>query len=362
MKIGIITFHRALNYGALLQVFALQSSLDKMGYDTKIIDYRSPFIESHYKKNSFTKIFNLRNLYYIIFKNNFFINNRLYFEEFSKKYLKLTMFPYFNFDSLLNLNDEFDAFITGSDQVWNYKTAGFDKIYFLNFVSDNLKKFSYAASFGTDKIPRTLKFEYKSLLNSFNKISVREKEGSIIIKDLLGKSVPVVLDPTMLISKEEWIKYSTPINFSKGYVLLYLMFETKSIFKFARDLANKKGLNVIYINNRLFNKTGIYNLRNVTPSQWIYLFYNASYIVTNSFHGACFSINFNKNFFVELLPPPSTVNSRIINLLESFNIYNRIISSTSFKLEDVDFKSINEILIDKRKSSFSFIKSIERVF
>lgn len=281
------------------------------------------------------------------------------FRKFTKKYITTSDRVYKDTDDLRLSNAEYNIFFTGSDQVWSYYCAGFDKAFFLDFVDDNKKKNSYAASFGVDNIPDEYIEQYINLLSNFNNISLREYQGKNIVKELINKDAEVVLDPTLLLNKDEWKSIASPNVFNEKYILVYLLAETKSIIKFAKQLAQKKNLKIIYVHDRIFNQRGMNNIKKVSPEEWLNLFINAEYIVTNSFHGIAFSVNFGKNFFMEYLPEPAKVNSRLENILKMFNLENRCINSSQFSLDDkINYDNVEKILNMERNKSLTYLKKI----
>ena len=357
MKIATLTFHRTTNYGALFQTFALQKVLESIGYETEVLDYRSNIIEARYKKPSIAYFISPKNIAKILFKNSFIRNNSKTFANFSKK-IKLSPIVY-DASNIQSANALYDRFIVGSDQVWNWECMGVDSNYLLGFADSN-KKISYAASFGITKIPQKLEEWYKHFLVNFKSVSVRECSGKKIYNQLTNKECTVVLDPTLLLN-EDWVKIAHSIErvISEKYVLVYLMKETPSIFKSAKLYACTHGYRVIYINDRLFGHLGVKSLYYTSPEQWLNLFYYAECIFTNSFHGTVFSINLHKNFWIETLPPPSKVNSRILDILDMFGLKDRIIDKRSV-LEDtpIDYRKADEILDKQRHISIEFLKNV----
>ncbi|MBO5060345.1 MAG: polysaccharide pyruvyl transferase family protein [Clostridia bacterium] len=321
MKCGVITFHRAINYGGVLQAYALQQAIGKLGAETEVIDYYCEPIESMYrpKLRDIFKINNQKRFISAILKNGILKFNNSGFEKFREKYLKVSSKKYYSKAELEKA--EYDAYITGSDQVWSYYCAGFDKAYFLDFVKDSKKKNAYAASFGVGSIPENLNDEYYSLLNDFNFISVRESDGAKIIDSIMHKEVPVVPDPTMLLNKEEWSRLLPEKKAADGkYILIYMIAEDDELVSEAIKWSRKCNMKVCYINDRLYKKKGVTNLRKVSPEQWVDLFMDAEYVFTNSFHGVAFSINFGKPLYVRGLKSNTKVNSRISNILEKYSI------------------------------------------
>jgi hypothetical protein len=342
-KIGILTFHRALNYGALLQAYSLQRVLVDNGYDAELVDYRCKFIESYYVP-LWKKIFisPKRFLAGIIF-NGDILRRRDEFEEFTRTDITVSSNKYENLMDLSLIQDQYDYFITGSDQVWSPVCAGFDKAYFLDFVVEKSKKKSYAASFGVSLIPEEMKTEYRKLLKNFDRITVREEEGQRLVEQIIGIEPPLVVDPTLLLNKLEWLELCGDTLLSeKDFILVYLITEDSEVLSFAKKLSEKTGKKIIYINDRIIKRFGMDNKSNVSVKEWISYFMKADYVVTNSFHGVAFSVNFNKEFYVRYIPG-AKVNSRISGILSRLNLEARIIPDSM----DISTKKINYTNIEK---------------
>lgn len=360
-KCGILTFHRAINFGAVLQAYALTTTINKLGAYCEVIDYRCPFIEDLYEGSfSFTYI-KLKRLASILIKNGVLKKNREGFNRFIERHIVKSQNVYYSPEELSATTSTYDLFITGSDQVWNCYSAGFDKSYFLDFVSDSHKKNSYAASFGISCIPEKLESEYINLLSDFKNISVREKQGSQIIKTLLNREAEISVDPTLLLSMSEWSQLTTNLKKEPNrYLLVYLLVEAKDMLNLARDLAKQKKLEIVYISDRVYIRKGMKNYRKVTPEEWLNLFLNAECIVTNSFHGIAFSINFHKEFYASRLPNSAKVNSRIENIMELFELSNILIKGSSSIDNDrrIDYSKVDNILNDERKKAERYLKRI----
>jgi hypothetical protein len=290
---------------------------------------------------------------------------RKMFFDFIKKNVKVSQKKY-NKINIFDANNEYDSFLTGSDQVFNLGCSNYDKAYFLKFVKDNKKKNSYAASFGFEKAPEKDVEEYGDLLKDFNNISIRENQGVKIVKDIVGRDAIEVLDPTMLLDKNDWSKI---IKESKAkdekYILVYGMKNADNLLVFAKKIQKLTNLPIIFIKDSLMKETdknltcNIKYRKDVSPAEWVELFLNSEYIVTNSFHGTAFSINFNKKFFTELLAPETKVNSRLENILDMFDLRDRqILESTIPTTEEIDYKKVNEILEEKKKISIDYLKNI----
>lgn len=238
MKIGVITFHRAINYGAALQTYALQRAISDLGFDTEVIDYRCEHME---------------NLYKLIggFKQKTFKQNIRGFINLIPSWKKMNSFRSmiagntklspvaYDSKSIATANQRYDVFITGSDQVFNYACSDFDKNYYLSFVEDTRKINSYAASFGISEIPQEYQSEYTRLLNRFNHLSVREESGRRIVRELTGRDCALHVDPVFLLNAAEWSKLAKDPGID-NYILIYRLNKSNIIDDFARKLAKKQ--------------------------------------------------------------------------------------------------------------------------
>ena len=358
MKVGIITFHRALNYGALLQAFALRHSMTKLNADANILDYINPTIEKAYFYPSFFQRKSIKDKLKYILQGKNEKKRRIKFEAFRNKYLRLSD-KLCNHDDLINIDGAYDRFITGSDQVWNYSAHDFDKSYFLDFVKDNNKKYSYAASFGFSSLPEEYAHEYKNLLGGFACCSTREMHGLNILDNLGVEQRRIDLDPSMLLTKEEW-KEQLGISDNNGskYIFVYAFELTDTFCDFVNELAAKTGCYVLLTSKPIFNpfKCKLKTLKAADPIDFVRAISGAEYVVTNSFHGTAFSIIFNKKFYVELLKTGAKVNSRLENVLKTFSLENRLIGAQSS--DDVDWDRVNSKMEELREKSFDYLKEI----
>jgi len=359
-RIGIITYHRAINYGAVLQAYALQKKIKELGAECVILDYRNQKLENKHKKKGFfdcKKIKDFAN-YLLLAKNH----NTKYdkFRKFAKNYLEISE-PLYSLNDLKAIEEKYDRFITGSDQVWNYKINDMDVAYFLDFTKEKSKKATYAASFGISSIPNEYRQRYYNLLRDFDNILIREKQGVDIIRELLCKEAKVVLDPTLLVSKEEWYSLAKGNQFNrKKYILVYAFGGSKYIMDLAKNISKQTGYQIICISNTYKKSINTKYVKSAGPEEFLGLFKNAEYIVTNSFHGTAFSINFNKQFFTELLPESHGTNSRLQDILDLFDLRHRQILSSNINISDtqIDYSKVNKILTTERKKSLSYLERI----
>lgn len=364
--IGILTFHRAHNYGACLQSFALCKVLNVNKYKAEIIDYYEKNIYNHYKiikppRKNFIKGFKI----FLQDMANYNDNKKRYinFEEFIKVKYKLSKRYNHNLEAE---NLQYDILITGSDQVWNKNIVrSLSNIYTLNFSDDKTKRISYAASIGDVSLIKNNKAEYKDKLSKLDFISVRENDAAIELKKLLLKDIKVNVDPTLLLKKDDWLKEISHLAQPKeNYLLAYVVEPDDEYIKIVNYLSEKTGLGVIHfgLKNPGY-KNVIKSAYTEGPLEFINYIKDAKYIVTTSFHATVFSILFNNKFFVI---PHKKTGSRVTNLLELLNIKGR----TFYKLEDfkkidydfiTDWKEVNKNLeLERKKSTKWLIDAIEK--
>lgn len=354
MKCGIITFHRAVNYGGVLQAYALQEYINKnVGVDCEIIDYRCENIENMYKYR--LSSYNPKAIVKYLYKFPTNSKKKKLFNKFIKKYIKKG--KSLQKSELKTDSDKYDVIITGSDQVWGQSRINVDHSYFLDFVKDSKKKASYAASFGTKEIRNSLEEEYRKLLGDFSHISVREKSGADIVKKLTDRTAEVSIDPTFLLDKEQWEKIASDNLKGKKYLLIYTLTNSKSVIDIARKIAKEKGLIIYNISDAVKEEKGIKNLKAISPEEWVGAFMNASYVVTNSFHGTAFSINFNKNFNAEVSSGIAARGNRITDLLDLLGLSDRLINDGE-NSTDIVYDDVNKVICEERKKSEDYLKKI----
>ena len=341
-KIGILTFNRPINYGAVLQAFALKTVLSSYT-ETDIINYYCPYIEDFYNPfNNFIKG---------IVRTVVFGKRNKRFKKFIAKISTQTLY-----DKQSIRNAEYEKIVVGSDQVWNYGCSGNDETFLLPDM--DVKKYSYAGSFGVSELPENEVPFFKKHLADFRYISVREKTGQDICKNQLGLSSEIVLDPTLLLTKADWEKhFNVSPTAKKNYVLLFAFKHTDTLHTTAKKVSEQLGLPVYTILVKMTEKFGDKVISNAGPKEWVELFFNASFIITDSFHGTAFSVNFNKPFYSFA---HNARSSRLTDFLGALGLQDRLNPS----LENVnteaiiDYSSVNKILEDERQKSFAFIEKI----
>lgn len=355
MKAGIITFHRAINYGAVLQTYALQTALRQMNIASEVIDYRCPKIEENYREYRCKDI--LRHAKPLL--NFQYYRKNQKFTHFLRRNICFSNICYRNHEELRETEPQYDTFVTGSDQVWNPFCTDWDTAFLLDFVSTSSKKNSYAASFGLLKIPPRWQNQCRQFLNDFHGLSVREQQGREIIQQALGKTAAVHLDPVFLLSHDEW-KSIAKIPGKKNYILVYLMQNSRLLLDFAAELSRKTGCGIVMIQSGLRRPIHAKYIRCAGPEDFVGCIANAEYVVTNSFHGTAFSIIFHKNLFVGLLDESSPVNSRLENILDFFKLKDRLIcvGESACSYSAIAYEAIERIIRQEREKSFTYLKDI----
>jgi len=356
---AILTYHRVINYGGILQTYALQKTIQNFGVNCVILDYRNPRLEKLHRKRTLKECKNIADYIRYFFLNRNYNKKFDKFRIFSEKYLTMSK-PYFNNTELLKDEHEFDKFIVGSDQVWNYKINDMDTTYLLSFVKDEYKKLTYAASFGVTSIPDNSKDIYCKFLNDFENILVREKQGADLIKQLVNKDAKIVLDPTLLVTKEEWSYLCKEQNsMQRKYILVYAFGGSSVLMDLAKNISLKTGYRIVRIEFGHKLSIGIKYIKSAGPEEFLELIKNAEYVITNSFHGTAFSINFNKQFSVEMLSDKSGVNSRLEDILDIFDLKDRVITTSQPNIIEnkINYEKVNIILERERLNSLALLKS-----
>ena len=319
MRIGILTYQSALNYGALYQMYALFTYLSQSYTDCnfEVIDYQSPYLQQYYSvKNQISN-----NLFSSAVRTFNFIVKRSRFRSFISGKIQLSSQSY-NIDNIDTANATYDLFIAGSDQIWNPCITDNDLNYYLKFV-DSHKRASYAASIGLAEIPQPYLEQIKRELSMFRTISVREDASKEYLQTFLsGVSVRSDIDPTLLLKTNEWEKVVESLPKKKPYVLLFEVKYSYELLSQAVEFAKKRDLDVIYIGP--YKKNGdVKYIPFPHPEHVLSYFKDASYVFTNSFHGTVFSIIFKKLFYT-LAELNDGRNNRITDLLTNLSLTDRM--------------------------------------
>ena len=363
-KVSLITLQNVPNYGSVLQCYATEQIIKNMGYDVETINYLPERVTKHGMlksiKNKTKKLEHsiiLRTIARIIIFPSYLLRFRT-FKKFRNKYLNMTKTIYKNYEEILEDVPQADIYCTGSDQVWNSEwNSEIDKSLFLGFAPDNKRKIAYAASFGKKELADFEIEETKKMLKRYDKISVREKSGVDIINSLGIEGSVNVVDPTLLLSGDEWRKLTSNKYKGQEYILVYNLNRNKKIDNYAKKLSEKTGLKVIYLSYQLheFYKKGKM-VCNPKVEDFISLIDNASYVISDSFHATAFSLNLNTQFIIVY---PGKFSTRLQSLLEILNLENRVAkdeNDLNVVNKEIDYEEINKKMELMRNESLDWLK------
>ncbi len=370
-KVGLITIHDIPNYGSVLQAFATQRVVSGLGYDVQIIDYKYP--NAHHVKgtkpqraraaalrfgNAVLKDM-LPGRPYTTYKNRY--------RQFKDKYYQISPTSYPTVASLMSNPPTYDVYLAGSDQIWRPEDTKADPCFFLDFAKHG-RRVSYASSFGCINIPQQYRKIYSRYLNSFSHLGVREIPGQQIIKELTGREATVVLDPTLLMTLDQWQPYIEPFACDEPYIACYgLSLGSTYMEDLALHISKLTGYRIVRINGKCYNyfSRRMRYVLDAGPSEWMGILSGASLILGQSFHAVAFSIILQRPFFAILQDTPDH-QSRQVHILKLLGLEDRAIRrNDTFPPCDglnlaVDFRTANQRLIEQREQSLSYLKQALR--
>lgn len=363
-KVGIITQHRVFNYGSVLQTYATQKIFEKHNCDCYVIDYISDRCSNKKIFWNIDKSGNKVSVFiYKILRLPIIIKRKYQFSNFLRKYINLSK-KYLSHSDLVKNPPIADIYVVGSDQCWNSFYNGVDKAYYLQFGDKSIKRISFSTSIGNNKLTIDEKNEISKYLTKFDFISVRENQSVNLISKICKKNVISVIDPTLQLRKCEWDLIAKNKRLIKeDYVLLFVLYdEDLGASDIARKIADKHNLKVVELSWQIKKKNGVDILMShKTPNEFISLIRDASFVVTNSFHGLSFCINYEKEFIVV---ERTQFNDRISNLLQITNLENRMVNENNFSLNILDnkinYKDVNKRIEDERKKAENYINEVLR--
>lgn len=348
MKVGVVTFHRAHNYGALLQAYAMQTFLKENGHDAFMADYRSAALEEQYKLFSYKFYLGVG-----IKAPAHLVNRCLTF------FLRRSRIKKYNWfiNKFLDLRNESncEALIFGSDQIWNPSiTGGFDENYWGNiYPQTNAMRIAYAPSLEAGALDVHAD-KVRNALKRFDAISVREADMIEVLNKYTDKKIELVCDPTFLIKKESYENLLRPLDVEGEFVAIYQVNRNSLTYQVAKYLAHKYGLKIVEMGqNTSFLHPGRYQ-NTACPSEFLWMIKNAKYIVTSSFHGTALSIIMQKQFFVTTM---GKGEKRMKNILGICGLADRMITNVEEvdEIEPIDYEKPLGGLQDYISSSQSFI-------
>lgn len=353
MKIGILTQHFLLNYGGIIQNFALQQVLLKLGHDPLTFEHDTCYSRTRWFLRSAKHVLKNHSLkglpVYPTYQGR--IGNKNFIKFVLKNIRSVTVN---DFTPDLTQKYGLDAYVVGSDQVWRPAFNLGPRLgnMFLDFAGDDVKKISYAASFGCKEWEYTEEQERMcgKLAKRFDAISVREASGVDLCKEHFGVDATLVLDPTLLLNKEDYGKVCHDVPKKEKHIFVYSLVVSEGVLAVAEKVAEAMGLSIIV------KQAGRKVKKEDTIEDWFAEFRDADYVVTDSFHGMVFSIIFNKPFSIVM--NPSGGNDRYLSLLSQLGLMERIVSDELQPVfSAIDWSDVNHRLPELRKASFEFLKT-----
>lgn len=341
MKIGIITL-MGNNYGGMLQAYALKNVIKSLGFEVINFNYLL------HSKSDFKSA--IKNLVYIARDKKF--------KKFKIENFKLSR-PIKSSDIINEKEFNIDAYIVGSDQVWNQQIPMKERrVFYLDFVK-KAKKIAYAASIGRDEVNEEEKEQIGKYLDDFDYISIREKTGVNLYQPLTQNKIENVLDPTLLLNSDDWDEIASKNSINKEYIFSYTLGAGKDVIESIDKISEMLNTDLVEIYYKKQFKNEIKNVNNAGPNEFVGLVKNSKYVVTNSFHGMVFSILYRKNFWVF---KRGNMNSRIYDLLELLDLTNRIIDIEKIDsidsinyAESIDYDKVYNILNVEKEKSIHFL-------
>lgn len=366
MKICTITCHDVYNHGASLQAYALMTYLKSIGNEVEIIDYKPQYLNGHYKlftidnpkwkKNIVTKAIYL--LLKVPYRVPGFKRKRA-FDKFRERNLTITNKIYTSNDELKKDLPIADAFICGSDQIWNsLHKNGRDLSFYLDFVPDNKIKASYGASFATETIDDEYKEMVRNSVSKLDGVAIRERSGVNIVKELgIDKAINVV-DPVFLLDKKQWEEVGKE-KFDEDYILVYDFDKNPLIEKLAKDIAEERGYKIYTISNYK-SEYEDKSFRYSGPNTFVSLVRNSKFVISNSFHAVVFSLIYEKK--IAIINRTEAINTRMRDLLYDLGLDDRLIKDNKYDintlLSKIDYVEIGKKLNEKIVFSKKYLEKV----
>ena len=363
MKAGLVTFYHIHHYGALFQAAATERAVEHFGWDCEIVDYFVNQDNALFKRP--TGLGSAAHDAHTALHYKALSERYQRFERFSRDHLRISEHRYESFDELAAAELPYGLILSGSDQIWNPKIfpdGRFDPVFFGTFSQK--RRIAYAPSFGIPVIPEGMRAELKGYLDGFSHVSVRETQGREIVRDVSGRDVPVVLDPTLLLTAEQWAAMANhPADYpTGGYILCYCISRPGALTPYIDRLSRETGLPVVQlcgIRQKVHPKAR--QILDAGPAEFLDLFRNADYVVTNSFHGTVFSVQFHRPFFTTVSPAELSApeRSRTVSILSRLGLADRVIGKgdTAELLAPVDWEAAETALAAARKSSLDYLQA-----
>ena len=375
MKIGLVTFYHIHHYGAALQAAATERAVESLGHDCEILDYyvnqdnalfQPPKGLGSAAHDAHTA------LHYQALRARY---ER--FQQFSRDHLRISSHHYESLEELRSADLPYDVILAGSDQIWNPKIfpdGRFDPVFFGAFT--DRRKIAYAPSFGIPQIPPGMEGELRDYLSQFSHLSVRERQGQKIVKEVAGLDVPAVLDPTLLLTAEQWASAASDSYFSTrgafgprlpqpapgGYILCYCISKPGALDPYIQEFARRSPMPIVQlcgIRQKVHPKARC--VLNAGPAEFLELFANAAFVFTNSFHGTVFATQFQVPFFTAVSPSElaDPESSRTFSLLGQLGLSNRVVGQdgTAGLEAPIDWDTAASRLTEARSAALDYLRA-----
>lgn len=362
MNIGVSTYHSTHNYGAMLQAYGLQQAIRSLGHEATFIHYHPDGVVNNNRRRRPIKSASDfgRRLAFLAFQAPL---RRRYerFEHFRETYINVTD-RYRTVEELFERPPLFDAYVCGSDQIWNVENR-LSEIFFLQFVPEGRPRIAYAPSFGTATIPDQYHEPIGSLLQKFHALSAREVSGQAIIEKVSGRVAELVLDPTLLHSRDVWSTVAMKPRMTEPYIAFYSLEVGPKVSEFVARVSKILRLPVVVL-----GKAGGFIFRGKTviridggPAEFLGWIMDASFVITNSFHGTVFALIFETPF---ITLPHSSRSTRTENLLNLIGSQERMAAGGRFQVSDdllrlpvEERDRIRVRIAEMRESSLRYLES-----
>lgn len=355
MKIGILTFVKTSNYGAALQAYALQRVLTQQGMECDVIDYSPAVIRNMHEPKA---VFHRQSwkarlaapLMYVVYRNRMAL-----FEQFYRQHMKFS--PRVEADELPGLLKNYDRIVVGSDQIWNPELTGGDYSYFLDCLTDNKKKYSYAASIGTAYFPEAQQEICEDYLRDFQLVSIREAHAAQQLRQRTGIPAVCDVDPTFLLTRKDWQPFVGERIIPGRYIFMYLIPEDSRTLALVKEFCKAQNCQPVLVRKGAKPVPGIRTITKLSPADFLTLIYHSEMVVTGSFHAMCFALQFEKAFYITQSQKAERTE-RLTGLAAQLGLSNVLLDRSDRPLPRIPWDSVREKMDVLRQSSMKTIAKI----
>ena len=362
MKIGILTFPNMTSYGCTLQMYALYRAVEQTGAEAEIINYSNPYMKARRHTSAGRGRSSVKGALRLAATKALHLRQLLAFRNFERQMHQYPTKTTSEKSDLVQAAKRYEGVICGSDQVWNPLITNGDLSFFLDFCGPDTRRIAYAPSFGISEFSEEFTEKIRPELEKFDHLSVREEVGVRCVEALVKRNVETVLDPTFLIDGREWVSLEKKHPMAKGkYIFCFPVRKSEALVKFGRELAEKSGATLIVAEGNVLTQLRNRDPRvkyalDISPEEWLSLVHHADCVVTNSFHGAAFSIHYRKNFYLECSSPKA--NSRLEQLMELCGLQGRVIRPGCDVWDAViDYSDVESRIAPVRQASMEYLKN-----